>query len=114
MPEAEPARQSSRIRTGTEEGTQQEPVSAGSSFGVARGGRGGRPCRQRGEIRRGMTNGSGAGGADADSPLGPQKVNINRCFHRIIVRALVCMYILSCNGNASPVHSHDRAAHPVL
>lgn len=58
-----------------------------------------------------MTNGSGAGGTDADSPLGPQKVSINCCFHRIIIRS--CVHSV-CNGNASPVHSHDRAAHPVL
>lgn len=80
MPEGEAARPSSRIRTGTEEGTRHERVSTESSFTSPRGASGSRPYRHRGESRRVMTNGSGDGGNDAENPLGPAKVSINCWF----------------------------------
>lgn len=104
MPEGGPAGQSPRIRTGTEEGTQQEPVSAGSSFALARGARGGRPYRHRGESRRAMTYGSGAGCIDTESLIGPQKVSNNCCWFPPQHPTL-----LVCNCSSLNIHTSATA-----
>eukprot|EP00752_Nemacystus_decipiens_P003810 g3506.t1 len=73
MREGRTAGQGSMIRTGTERGTQQEPVSTGSAFAMSVGAVDGRPYRRRGDNGRVMANGSDGFGNDTESPLGPQK-----------------------------------------